>query len=266
MEEKNSERKWCVYMHINMVNNKVYIGQTGQNPNERWRNGLGYKKDQPAIYRAIQKYGWDNFEHIILQNNLTESEAKEKEKELIQYFHSNDKRYGYNLTDGGEGSAGHRTSEEAKLRISKTLKKIYKNKENHPMFGKNHSEQSKQKMGEMQKQRWTDEMRKELSEKQKERFSNPKNTPWYGKHLSDETKRKLSMIKRIPVVQLDKDDNFIFEYDSIKNASEQTGVQTASIGRCCRRKQKTACGFKWMYKEDYDKLTQQNDLTEEDEI
>ena len=257
MEETN-ERKWCVYIHINMINNKAYIGQTGQDPQERWRNGLGYNR-QPAMSSAIKKYGWHNFLHIILQDNLTELEAKEKEKELIQYFHSNDKKYGYNLTDGGEGSAGHVTSEEAKLRISQTLKEIYKNKEEHPMFGKNHSEQSKQKISEAQKQRWTDEMRKELSEKQKERFSNPKNTPWYGKHLSDDTKRKIAELRSVPVIQLDKNNVFITEYNSIKDASLITGVQEASIGRCCRRTQKTACGFKWMYKEEYDKLTQQND-------
>lgn len=261
MEETN-DKKWCVYIHINMINNKVYIGQTCQNPKERWRDGLGYKR-QPAMSRAIQKYGWENFLHIILQDNLTEFEAKEKEKELIQYFYSNNKDYGYNLTDGGEGSAGHITSEEAKYRISQTLKHIYEDKENHPMFGKTHSEQSKQKIREKQKQRWTNEMRKELSEKQKERFANPENTPWYGKHLSDETKRKLSIMKRVPVVQLDKNNNLIFEYDGIKEASKQTGFQEASIGRCCRGKQKTASGFKWMYKEDYDKLTQQNDLLNE---
>lgn len=262
MEEIN-ERKWCVYIHINMINNKVYIGQTCQTPKERWRDGLGYNR-QPAMSRAIEKYGWDNFLHIVLQNNLTELEAKEKEKELIQYFRSNNKDYGYNLTDGGEGSAGHVTSEEAKHRISQTLKHIYKNKEKHPMFGKNHSEQSKQRISEVQKQRWTNEARKELSEKQKERFSNPENTPWYGKHLSEETKRKIAIFRSVSVVQLDKNNFFISEYDSIKEASETTGVQPASIGRCCRNKQKTACGFRWMYKEDYKKITQQNDLNEID--
>lgn len=84
MEEIN-ERKWCVYIHINMINNKVYIGQTGQNPQERWRNGLGYNR-QPAMFGAIKKYGWEKFLHIVLQNNLTELEAKEEIKELQEQY------------------------------------------------------------------------------------------------------------------------------------------------------------------------------------
>lgn len=43
----------------------------------RWRNnGINYKACI-LFYRAIQKYGWDNFEHIILNDNLSKTEAQE---------------------------------------------------------------------------------------------------------------------------------------------------------------------------------------------
>ena len=57
-----------IYLHRNKINNKVYIGQTIQSPEERWKNGNGYKGCY-YFYNAIQKYGWDNFEHIILEQN-----------------------------------------------------------------------------------------------------------------------------------------------------------------------------------------------------
>ena len=110
---------WTVYMHIS-PSNKFYIGITSQTIEERWRNGEGYKT-QP-FYNAIQKYGWDNFEHVILFENLTEEEAKEKEIELIAEYHSDDKYYGYNILKGGNmgkhGIYGFKYSEESKRKMS----------------------------------------------------------------------------------------------------------------------------------------------------
>lgn len=54
------------------------------------------------------------------------------------------------------------------------------------------------------------------------------------------------------VVQLDKNGVLLCEYKSISEASQETGVPTSSICQCCKNKQKTAKGFKWMYKEDYE--------------
>ena len=66
---------WTVYCHINKINNKTYVGITSKkNPYERWRNGKGYA-DTPHFGAAIKKYGWDNFEHIIIASSLTEDEA-----------------------------------------------------------------------------------------------------------------------------------------------------------------------------------------------
>lgn len=94
---------YCVYIHRNIVNNKAYIGITkfGDHPNKRWRNGKGYDS-QPLFDNAIKKYGWDSFEHIIWDNELSESDAKKIEILLIALFNTTDQKNGYNLSVGGE--------------------------------------------------------------------------------------------------------------------------------------------------------------------
>ena len=115
-------KKYIVYMHI-FPNNKKYIGITSKTPNGRWEGGTGYDKiKQPVMYNAIQKYGWENVEHIILFENLSYKEASQKEIELIKLYKTNCRRYGndygYNMTDGGDGTTGHIVSDEAKQKMS----------------------------------------------------------------------------------------------------------------------------------------------------
>ena len=98
----NEERKWCVYVHINKVNGKRYVGITSRKPKTRWGNGNDYGA---YFYNAIQKYGWDNFEHIVLCSKKSEREAKNIEKYLIKNWNTKSP-YGYNCTDGGDGTLG----------------------------------------------------------------------------------------------------------------------------------------------------------------
>lgn len=93
---------YCIYLHRNKINNKVYIGQTkfGDNSNKRWQNGNGYKENI-SFYYDIQKYGWNNFEHIILENNLTLDESNKLEKQYILYYNSTNPSVGYNTMPGG---------------------------------------------------------------------------------------------------------------------------------------------------------------------
>lgn len=89
---------YVVYRHIS-PNGKSYIGITGQSPERRFQNGDGYSS-QPAFYRAIQKYGWENFKHEILEEKLTEKEACEKEDFYIKKYNSVAPN-GYNSREGG---------------------------------------------------------------------------------------------------------------------------------------------------------------------
>lgn len=101
-------RNYKVYIHWIPANKtkykyrKYYIGITNRkNINDRWgKDGCGYK-GQP-FYRAIQKYGWNNFHHNIIYQNLAYQEACSKEIELIAKYDSLLGHKGYNATTGEE--------------------------------------------------------------------------------------------------------------------------------------------------------------------
>lgn len=113
--------KYCVYIHTNKANGKVYVGQTCQKPEKRWKGGSGYEKC-PYFYHAIQKYGWDGFEHEVIASNLTLEEANKFEKILIEKLETTNSAFGYNLSAGGSGTSGPKP-EEVKRKISKALGK-----------------------------------------------------------------------------------------------------------------------------------------------
>ena len=119
-------KTWKIYKHTNVINGKSYIGQTSaKDPKTRWANGKGYSRRNPVFYKAIQKYGWENFKHEILVDNiLTLEEANKLEIKFIAQYHTYIKDpdcWGYNTTPGGSGRP-HSQSEEVKQKISKSLK------------------------------------------------------------------------------------------------------------------------------------------------
>lgn len=95
--------EYIVYMHKNKANGKRYIGITHhtEDPNRRWLNGRGYFKNK-HFSDAIKKYGWDGFDHIVLERGLAKKEACMIEQNLISQYRTQDKKYGYNITSGGE--------------------------------------------------------------------------------------------------------------------------------------------------------------------
>lgn len=102
---------WTVYKHIS-PSGKVYIG-ISSNVKNRWAaSGYYYHLSDTIFSRALRKYGWDNFQHIIIQENLTKQEACDIEKELIAYYKAKD--LSYNITDGGEGFCGKHSEEHNK--------------------------------------------------------------------------------------------------------------------------------------------------------
>ena len=168
---------YWVYVHTCKANGKRYIGCTTQaKPERRWgRNGEGYLYND-HFRSAILKHGWSNFQHEVFEVDSKE-EMYRKEVELISFYHSNDPRYGYNNSTGGEKSSlGCKHSEEAKKKMSRAHK------------GKVLGEEHKKRISETSRERWTDpEYRKHMS---KVRKGNP------HKPHSEETKRRIAEARK----------------------------------------------------------------------
>lgn len=116
---------YTVYMHVS-PSRKRYIGITCQEPKKRWLSGHGYAHND-YFTKAINKYGWNNFEHIIVARGLSEDEAKWLEVQMIALYDSTNRSKGYNITIGGD--TGHHLMGE-----------------NNPFYGKHHSEETKDKL------------------------------------------------------------------------------------------------------------------------
>lgn len=101
-------------------NGKIYIGITSKKPEYRWNGGKGYWQNK-HLYSAILKYGWMNFKREILASGLTKKAACALEIELVKMHKSNNPKYGYNNSVGGEAPAAGRkaTKEEIEKRVSK---------------------------------------------------------------------------------------------------------------------------------------------------
>jgi hypothetical protein len=112
-----------------MANEKRYIGITRQKTKYRWRSdGSGYFRS-PYFYCAVQKYGWENFEHSILAENLTKQEAVDMEIDYIKKYKTQDKRYGYNMTAGGEGTSEFSIPKESVERRAAMMRGVPKSEE-----------------------------------------------------------------------------------------------------------------------------------------
>lgn len=101
---------------------------------EHKNDSKNINRNSRAIYRAINKYGWDNFTKIVLEENNTIEESFSREQHFITLYDSTNSKYGYNMALGGLGGVTHnmegknnpmygRTlTEEHRIKISKELK------------------------------------------------------------------------------------------------------------------------------------------------
>ena len=206
---ETNDKKYIIYMHTS-PSMKRYIGITSLSPDKRWRNGNGYK-EQSYFWRAIQKYGWDNFDHEILMHDVSFEEACALEQKFIQQYKTYDRSCGYNLTLGGEGRL---LTDEQKKELSAQRQGV-----NACGYGYFPSEETKKKMSETAKD-------KVFTKVTREKMADSKKKNVYQYHLSGE---------------------FINAFSSASDGAAATGTNIGNLCACCRNVVKQANGFFWSY-------------------
>jgi len=242
----------CIYLRINTINGKQYVGQTNdfKNRENKW-NCMKYPYAGTLIDKARYKYGTENFKTEILKECETQEELNYWEQYYIKELNTK-KPNGYNLTDGGDGISGYHFSEEAKKNLSEAHK-------GQPAWnkGKKFSEESRKKMSESAKGRipwnkgtkglqvaWNKGI--PVSEEQKRKQSQSmkgKPSPNKGIPMSEEQKLKLSKT----VYQYTLNDKLVKEWKSAQECG-RNGFTQSSVTQCCNNKLKTHKGYKWSYK------------------
>jgi len=187
---------YTVYKTTNLITGKIYVGvHRTKNVEDSY---LGSGK---ILKLAINKYGIENFKKIILFKYDNKKEAYKKEKEIVnEKFINRDDTY--NIMYGGNGGT---QPEEILKKMSGPRPSI--SGKNNPMYGKHHTEETKQRISKKNKDYITSEETKKKISKAMKGKNNPmygkcgKESPMYGKRHTEETKKKISIANSNPSVE-----------------------------------------------------------------
>ena len=241
IERFNLRNPGLIYKITNLINGKVYIGQTYRLLRHRI---TCYKrlKCNEHLKNAIIKYGFDNFKFEVIYETHNINELNEKEIFYIKEYNSTDKNIGYNIDLGGRNKI---VSEETKQKMSKSG------------LGKKQTKEhidKRIKRGEAAKvlgRPKTEEQKKWLSE----------NSPkfWLGKDRGEEFAEKNRLAKllngeSIAVYLYDLETKeIIAEYRSMTEASVITKTSFTKVSRHCNFINKVYDKQIFTFKNDFEK-------------
>jgi group I intron endonuclease len=182
-----------VYKITNLITGRIYVGKTEHDCPEYFGSGI-------AINYAINKYGKDHFNKVIIDIAYDLEDLNNKEKFWIKFYDSRNPKIGYNVTEGGDGCK-HWKGKKGNLhpRFGKTCSEEHKQKVSETKKGKCLSEEHKRKVGRKGEKHHnygkhlSEEQKLKISKTRKEFLKNKENHPSYGKHRSEESKQRMKL-------------------------------------------------------------------------
>ena len=145
IEENKFKDNIGIYKIVNLINNKVYVGQTKESFRRRfWLHRWELKNNKHPnkhLQNSWNKYGEDNFIYEVLEICAPDN-LDEKEKYWIKEYRKINKSY--NMQDGGQ-------PEKLNSFISPETRKEVGRKNRERMLGTKLSEETKNKMAESRK-------------------------------------------------------------------------------------------------------------------
>jgi len=242
----------CIYMVRNLVTGMAYIGQT-KDPHKRFNThknlAFGKRKNNYPLYVDMRNYGIDNFEFIILEDNVPQEEMGNREKYYIEKYDTYNN--GYNRTIGGHGVTGYTHTEEARKKMSVAVSAAMWKINTPERTKKIIAAQKGRKFSELHKQH----IRESIGDRSGEHNS------FYGKQHTDATKQKISdKNTKYSVCQCDPySGEIIRTFETVKDAAEcciSSGITSAKIQSViyriyytCSGNQKKCYGYVWKYVE-----------------
>lgn len=219
-----------IYKIENLINNKVYIGQSVDIP-KRWREhrsaafNSNSKDYNMLIYKAFRKYGIENFSFEIIEE-VEKDQLNEREIYWIEKYNSYNK--GYNATLGGD---------ESHIHLGKPIE-VYDLNGKYITTYPNMTEAAKE-IGISRNTIYGIIHGNRLSSKGYQfKLSNDK------KEIKPYTNKQGG---KIPIIQKDTNGNIINTFESAYAASRALNIDPSSITKCCKGKLKTSGSFRWEY-------------------
>ena len=113
-----------IYMLIS-PSGRVYIGKSVKFSRRLSQHRRNARKKKTFLYNAVRKHGWNHFIKLVLEIfpfDVTVEHMSSREKHYIKKYRAFNRDYGYNLTEGGEGSPGYKHTEEAKKNLQSLIR------------------------------------------------------------------------------------------------------------------------------------------------